>query len=160
MAKSRVLTGPRAILFIGSQKVGMFTNVTWSIRQEKIPTFTLGRFNPQEVVTTAQEAVQMSLSGYRVVGAGPYKVLHASMLKDLLNENDFNISIVDRGSDSGNNTIFMAKGCRVTGWSSGVAARTISDVRCDVVGLIGEDEEGIARGGDDDTGASNIGDGA
>lgn len=154
MAKSDVLTGARAKVRIYNKQnkpvtIGLFNNCSWSIRQEKQPIFILGRYNPTEITPTTQEAVQMTLTGFRVVGKGPYAVMNATLLKDLLNEQDFTVEIVDRRNPQV--PIFQAKGCRVTGWSSGVAARGISDVRIDVVGIVATDETGVADNGDDDT---------
>lgn len=157
MARAKILTGARAKVLINGQLVGLFSQCTWSIRQGKDPAFILGRYNPAEITPTTQEAVQLSLSGYRVVDAGPYKVANATLLKNLLNEEDFSIAILDRQT---NKTIFTAVGCRVQGWSSGVAARGVSDIRIDVTGIRGEDEFGTAQGGDDEGGsASNLDDG-
>jgi hypothetical protein len=75
-----------------------------------------------------------------------------------LEEEDFSVAIVDRQTGE---TLFQADGCRVTGWSSGVAARGVSDIRIDIIGLKGEDEYGISQGGDDETqSAANLTDGA
>lgn len=157
MARAKILTGARAKVLINGQLVGLFSQCTWSIRQGKEPAFILGRYNPAEIVPTTQEPVQLSLSGYRVVDAGPYKVANATLLKNLLTEEDFAISVLDRQT---NKTIFTAVGCRVQGWSSGVAARGVSDIRIDVTGIRGEDEFGTAQGGDDEgNSASNIDDG-
>lgn len=157
MALSQVFTGARAIVRIYDETtnrpvaIGLFNNVTWSIRQEKVPIFILGRYNPAEITPTAQEAVNLTLTGFRVVGLGPYAVMNATMLKNLLFENDFTLDIIDRRNPS--IPIFTSLGNRITGWSSGAAARGISDVRLDVLGIVGYDEFGAAQGGDDDTGA-------
>ena len=99
----------------------------------------------------------MTLNGYRVVDAGPYAVANATLLKNLLNETDFNVDIIDRQSGK---TVFSASGCRVTGWSSGVAARGVSDIRIEVVGMLGQDEFGVAQGRDDESAtAANLTDG-
>jgi len=158
MAKAKVLTGARAKVLINGNLVGLFANCTWSIRQDKQPLFILGRYNPAEITPTSQEPVSLSLTGYRVVDSGPYKVANATLLKNLLQEEDFSVAILDRQTGK---RIFTAVGCRVTGWSSGVASRGVSDIRIDVIGIRGEDEFGTAAGGDDDSGsASNIDDGA
>ena len=157
MARAKILTGARAKVLVNGALVGLFSQCSWSIRQGKDPAFILGRFNPAEITPTTQEAVTLSLSGYRVVDAGPYKVANATLLKNLLNEEDFSIAILDRQT---NKTIFTAVGCRVQGWSSGVAARGVSDIRIDVIGIRGEDEFGTAQGGDDEgNSASNLDDG-
>lgn len=158
MALSQILTGARAKVLINGTAIGLFSNASWSIRQEKQPAFILGRYNPAEIVPTTQEPVQMTLTGYRVVNAGPYQVADATLLKNLLLEQDFSVTIIDRQTGE---TVFTAVGCRVQGWSSGVAARGISDLRIEVIGIRGEDEYGLATGGDDDTStAANLDDGA
>jgi hypothetical protein len=157
MAKAKILTGARAKVLVNGNPVGLFSQCTWSIRQGKDPAFILGRYNPAEIIPTTQEPVQLSLTGYRVVDAGPYKVANATLLKNLLSEEDFSIAILDRQT---NKTIFTAVGCRVQGWSSGVAARGVSDIRIDIIGIRGEDEFGIRDGGDDEGGSSaNLDDG-
>lgn len=156
--QAKIFTGARAVLKINGKTVGLFSNCSWSIRQGKEPAFILGRYNPAEITPTSQEPVRMSLTGYRVVDAGPYAVASATLLKNLLTEEDFSIAIFDRQT---NKFIFTADGCRVEGWSSGAAARGVSDLRVDVIGLKGEDEFGTASGGDDEaTGASSLLDGA
>lgn len=139
MGKPNIFTGARALIYCGESTaaIGLFANCSWSIRQDKAPAYILGRFNPAEITSTSQEPVQMSLTGYRVLGSGPYTV-GAKHLKDLLSaDEDFRVQVVDRRTGK---TVFIAQGCRVAGWSSGVAARGVSDVRIDVIGLIGHDE--------------------
>lgn len=157
MAKSQVLTGARAKIMINGNVVGLFTNCSWSIRQGKEPLFIVGRHGPAEITPTSQEAVTLDLSGYRIVDAGPYKVANATMLKNLLNEEDFSVAILDRQTGK---FIFQAVGCRTTGFSSGVSAKGISDLRISVVGLKADDETTLAAGGDaEDPSAANIDDG-
>lgn len=157
MAQAKIFTGARAQLIINGKTVGLFSNCSWSIRQGKDPAYILGRYHPAEITPTSQEPVRMSLTGYRVVDAGPYAVASATMLRDLLTENDFSIAVRDRQTTK---IVFKADGCRVEGWSSGAASRGVSDLRVDVIGIKGEDEFGTAAGGDDDASASNLLDGA
>lgn len=156
MATSPVVTGARAKVRIydsvtGKPKViGLVSNCTWSIRQDKTPIFILGRYNPASIVSTAQEAVSLRLTGFRIYGLGPYVTMNATKLMDLLNENDFTVDIIDRKNPSV--ALFTAVGCLVQGWSSGVNSRGISDISVDVIGQTGWDES-TPSGGDDDTGA-------
>lgn len=136
MAKAKILTGARATVKVGNSAVALFSNVSWSVRQDKSPAFILGAFGPVEITPTAQEPVSVSLSGYRIVDSGPY-TLNATKLEGLLREEDFQIVITDR--DTGK-AIFTAIGCRMTGWSSGVSARGVSDIRMDALGLKAWDE--------------------
>lgn len=163
MARSQVLTGSRAKVLIQHSKkgmvvVGLFANCTWSVRQDKVPIYILGRYNPAEIAPTSQEPVTLSLTGYRVVDAGPYQVANATMLKELLEEEDFSVQVLDRQTKK---VIFQADGCRITGWSSGVAARGVSDIRLDIIGLKAKDEYVDAQQGDDDeASAASLTDGA
>jgi hypothetical protein len=158
MARSQILTGARAKVLINGTTVGLFTNCSWSIRQDKQPAFILGRHSPAEITPTAQEAVSLTLTGYRVVDAGPYKVANATLLKNLLEEEDFTVTVLDRQTGK---VIFSALGCRVLGWSSGVASRGLSDVSINILGLLGQDEYGESQGGDGESNtASNLDDGA
>ena len=134
---SKILTGARAQIMINSTVVGLFSNCSWSIRQQKVPAYILGRFSPGEIVSTSQEPVEMRLTGFRVVGAGPYAVAGAQHLKDLLHEADFSVQVMDRQTGQ---VIFSAQGCKVQGWNSGVQARGVSDLTVDIIGMIGEDE--------------------
>jgi hypothetical protein len=164
MAKAKILTGARALIRVKGVAVGLFSQCNWSIGQDKQPAYILGRFNPAEITPTGQDAVSMRLSGYRVVGLGPYDLAQsggqgmATKLVNLLNEEDFTVEVLDRvaGTDGKPRVIFKAFGCRVRGWSSGVAARGVSDISLDVVGLKGGDESQNSDA--DDRGAPNLDD--
>lgn len=175
MSVSQILTGARALLAVNGKSIGLFSNCSWSIRQDKVPQFILGRYNPAEITPTAQEAVSLTLTGYRVIAvqgqppASPYQLGATgqnadgspvngitTLLQDLLNEEDVTVTIQDRQTGK---TIFTATGCRPTGWSSGVAAKGVSDIRIELVGVVAYDES--SPSGDDDTpSAANITDGA
>ena len=158
MAKAKILTGARAKVLINGNVVGLFSNCTWSLNQEKVAQFILGRFSPAEITPTSQEAVSVTLRGYRVVDSGPYKVANATLLKNLLQEEDFSVVILDRQTGK---SIFTAVGCRVLGWSSGVAAKGVSDIELRILGLRAEDEFGTAQGGDNESAsAANLDDGS
>lgn len=150
MSQAKILTGARAIVYIKDKVVGLFSQCNWSVGQDKQPAYILGRFNPAEITPTSQDPVSLRLTGYRVIDNGPYVVANATALAGLLNENDFTVKIQDRQSGK---VIFTAMGCRVRGWSSGVAARGVSDISLDVVGLYGYDE---SRKDDSDPGAPNL----
>lgn len=142
---------------IGANLVGLFNSATWSIRQTKEPLFVLGRYSPAEITPTAQEAVTIDLVGYRIVNAGPYQVAGATKLINLLTEEDFTVTVLDRQTGE---AIFTAQGCRVQGWSSGTVQRGVSDIRLSVIGLIGWDESSNPNGDNESSNASSLTDGA
>jgi hypothetical protein len=159
MAKSQILTGARAkVQIVKNGKavtVGLFANCSWSVNQEKVPAYILGRYSPAEITPTSQEPVRMSLTGYRVVDKGPYDIGVATKLIDLLQEEDFGVQVIDRQTGK---QIFKAEGCRVTGWSSGVASRGVSDLRIDVIGMIGFDEFSEKTGDNESATAAKLDD--
>lgn len=146
-AKNRVMTGARALVYMGENLVGMFSSCNWSVMQEKVPIYILGRFNPAEITPTAQEPIRLSLTGFRQINKGPYAVAKATMLKDLIDEGDFTVKVFDRQTQQ---DIFTAFECRVVGWRSGVSARAVTDVQIDVIGIKGGDEAVAAADGFDD----------
>ena len=151
-----VFTGARAIIYINGQNVGLFSNCSWSVRQQKVPAFILGRYNPADIIPISQEPVEMRLTGFRVVGAGPYQVAGATHLQDLLqNESYFQVVVVDRRTGA---KVFTANECRVQGWNSGVQARGVSDITLDIIGVSGWDESVTDDG--DSNGAANLTDGS
>ena len=149
--KAKILTGPRAVVFIGEKQVGMFSSITWSASQEKFSAFILGRFNAAELTPVGQEPIRASLTGYRIMDAGPYAVANATHLADLLNENDFILKIQDRQTGK---IIVTITECKVTNWSSGINARSVSDIRIDVMGLRIFDESDPSGNKSDDTNGS------
>lgn len=157
MSVAKIMSGARAKLLINGKVVGLFANCSYSVRQDKVPAFILGKYGPAEITPTSQEAVTMDLRGYRVVDAGPHAVANVTMLKNLLTEEDFSIAVVDRQTGK---TIFSAVGCRATGFSSGFAAKSVSDLSISIIGLKADDEYTLAQGGDGEPGSSELTDGS
>ena len=152
-----IMTGARAIVQINEQTVGLFANCSWSLRQDKVPIYILGRYNPAELTAASQEPVSISLTGYRSVdykgiGSDPKNSLMVTPLDELLNEGDFSVSVFDRQS---NKLIFKAYNCKVIGYSSGVSARGISDMRLDIIGIKAS-EENTDSLSDDEKSATNL----
>jgi hypothetical protein len=157
MAQSQIFTGARAKLLINGKAVGLFANCNWSVRQEKVPAFILGAYAPVEITQTTQEAITMDLRGYRVVDSGPYAVANVTMLKNLLTEEDFSVAITDRQTGK---MILLVQGCKATGFSSGAASKSVSDISVSILGLRADDEYTLSQGGDGEPGASTLTDGS
>ncbi len=103
------------------------------------PIYILGRYNAAELVYTSLDVITVTLSGFRVVGNGPYEIGNVPQLQDLMNNNDFSLSVVDRQTGE---TITVVTGCRVASWSSGTASRSVSDLTVTVNGTVLSDESG------------------
>lgn len=135
--KAKTMHGARAQLMIDGVIIGIFTNVSYGVTYDANPIYTLGAFSAQEIVLTGMEPIGISASGFRVVDNGPYAVASFARLQDLLNNEDFTISLFDRQSGK---HIMTTVGCRAVRWSTTVAARGIQDLQVEFQGLVLSDE--------------------
>lgn len=141
------MTGARAQLIVadpttGQGKViGIFNNVSWGLAYDAQPIYVLGRYSPAETVYTAQEAVNVSATGWRAVGAGPHVSAKVPNLADLMNHEYMELAIFDRQSPAGS-PIMIAKihSVRPTGYSTSLAARGAQEVTVSFIGLLVDDE--------------------
>jgi len=163
---TKVLTGGRAKIYVQNQLVGIFETCTYNVNIGTEPIHILGRYSPSEITPTSYEAVTLSCSGFRVVGAGPQTgsasannagVGEAStagpavpMLQDLLNFDSVTLAVVDRQTGV---TILTAIGCVPTGYSGNHNARATSRVTINYTGLRISDESGPQ---DEGSGATNL----
>ena len=137
---SKIMTGARAVVFFGDKPVAIFTNVAVSSRQEKVPAFVLGRYSPLEQTPTAQDPISLSLTGWRVFGKGPFKQ-GVTLVKGLMAEGTFDVKVFDRQNFSSSRPMLTVRQCRIVQWATGFAARSQSDLRLEVSGLVVEDED-------------------
>ena len=85
MAKSaKVFHGARAKVFVKPtengtpQLVGIFDSCSYSVNIGAEAIHILGRFSPDEITQTSYEAVQVSCSGFRIIGNGAKRCLPAT----------------------------------------------------------------------------------
>jgi hypothetical protein len=156
---TKVLTGARAKIYVNNVLIGIFETCTYNMSIGTEPIHLLGRYSAAEITPTSYEAVTLSCSGFRVIGAGPYggspSAVNPSgqpgesgnplngpsvyMLQDLLNLTGVTIAIVDR--QTGVN-ILTAMGCVATGYNGNHNARATSRITINYTGLVLSDESG------------------
>lgn len=156
MSKSQVFNGARALLMINNKAMGFFNNISWSVRQEKIPAFAIGSHSPRELTPVSQEAIQVNLAGFRVVGGSPTKVGFAKLQELLSDDVEISVIVQDRRSKDGSAYVFEVESCKVLENSGGVAAKGISDFRLTVIGLRYGDESVKASNNTDNAGTMSI----
>ena len=135
----QIVHGARAQLIVNGKIVGVFTSCQWGVNYDAVPNFILGRYSPAEITYTGQEAISVTATGFRVVNNGAYVAAGLPMLQDLMTAQDIALAIYDRQTGL---QIFTVVGVRPTGYSSGTAARSISDFTVNYLGLRAEDESG------------------
>lgn len=147
---SKVLHGARACLWMGTTPIGIFGSCSWQIAYDVSPAWLLGRYSAGELVYTGAEVVNLSMTGFRVVGHGPFSVADKASgarmvprLQDLMTYEDITVTIHDRAEpDPEKSLIMTVKNVKPSGVNSSVAARSLSEVSINAVGLNFGDEEG------------------
>jgi len=136
---AKVLTGPRAVVSVDNQVVGLYESCTYGANIGTEPIHLLGRFGPDEITPTSYEAVTINCSGFRVVDQGVHRLPKMPKLQDLLNLGPVTISIRDRQTGE---LIMTAIGCIPNSYNTGVNARATSRIQVTYIGLKVTDEDG------------------
>jgi len=150
MSQQKILHGSRAQLQVNGRTIGLFSQVSYGVQYDATPSYVLGRFSPAEITYTGQEAISVTATGFRVVDNGPHAVASVPKLQELLNHEDITLAIYDRQT---NKLIMSVVGCRPTGFSTGVATRSVADVTVNFLGLRLSDESGESN---ESSGASDL----
>lgn len=135
----KTVTGARAKVFVDNQLVGIFENCSVSSSLGTEPIHLLGRFGPDEIAITSQEAVAVNCSGFRVVGAGIHTLPKYPKVQDLLNFEPFTITVVDRQTGKTMSTIL---GCVPNTNNTNFNARATTRVTINYIGILASDESG------------------
>lgn len=136
---SKVMTGARAKVYVDNQLVGIFESCTYNVNIGVEPIHLLGRFSPDEITPTSYEAVTLSCSGFKVVGAGVHTLPKVPKLQDLLTLEAVTITVVDRQTGA---AVLTAIGCVANTNSGGWNAKATSRVTINYTGLRISDESG------------------
>jgi hypothetical protein len=149
IAKS--IVGARLKLYINGQLAGIFGSVDVAVSYGIDPVSILGRYDTAELVYTSMAPVTLNATGFRVSGNGPYEIANVPQLQELLNDQDFGVSVVDRQNPS--ITIMQVSGVRATGFSQDAGSRGLMGLTVNFIGIGFSDESG-SQG---DTGAVTFG---
>ena len=102
MATSPIVTGARALLGVFDPNtgkvriVGIYNNVSYGLSYSAEEAHILGRYSPAAITYTAQNVVNISASGYRVLEHGPHIDGGLPRLQDLLDFEYLEMTIIDR----------------------------------------------------------------
>lgn len=140
---AKVMTGARAQVMIvdpntgEGRVVGIFNNVSYGLTYGAEPIFILGRYSPDEIVYTSQEAVSITCSGWRVVDSGPHATAKVPSLDALMNHEYIELAIFDRQT---NKRIAKIHSVRPTSYNTTLANRQPEEVSITFLGLLVDDE--------------------
>jgi hypothetical protein len=129
--------GARAQVIINNKIVGLFTTCSYGMAYDLATVAILGRFGPAELVYVGQEAVNISCSGYRVVGHGPHVDGQMPAVQNLMTAGYVEFVILDRQTGQRIARIHSAK---ATNWSMNVSAKSPMDFSMSFTGMLASDE--------------------
>jgi hypothetical protein len=133
LGQSPIFHGAKAKVFVDNKLIGVFTSVQYSKAYGLHVAHILGRHSPAAMTYTHQEAISISMTGFRVIDAGPYRLGLVPELENLMKHPGVNIQVEDRTNPQ--NPKIVVRGVLYgTNFSTGVNARSISDVT--VTGLM------------------------
>lgn len=144
MTAPKVMSGARAKFGVvdpatgQAQYLGIFNNVSYGLTYDAQPAYILGRYSPAEIDYTAQEPVNITASGWRVINHGPQVDGKVPNLRDLLNHEYLTLTIVDRQNPNVNMATF--RNVRPTGYSTTISARNLEEITVTFVGIFVDDE--------------------
>lgn len=118
--------------------VGIFNSVSYGLTYDAQPVYILGRFSPAEIDYTAQEPVNITCSGWRVVDHGAHVEGGVPKLQDLLNHEYLTLTVVDRQNPTRNIATF--RNVRPTGYSTTISARNLEEITVTFMGIFVDDE--------------------
>jgi len=141
---NKVMHGARAIIAIGGRSIGIFSQVSYSLVYDVSPVFILGRLGPAELGYTAQEAVSVSCSGWRVLDSGPHARTGGNVpfVNNLLTQDDVTITIYDRVTAK---PIMTVVGCKCQGYSTSISHRQMQEITVNFIGLSISDESPVSN---------------
>jgi hypothetical protein len=145
MANAKVVTGARCSVAIfdpatnTSTIVGIFNNVSYGLTYTADPIYVLGSTGPVETVYTSQDAVHVSASGWRVVGAGAHISAKLPKLQELLTSDYISLTIYDRLSDA-TKPIAKISQVRALSYNTTLSNRSASEISVNFIGIHVSDE--------------------
>lgn len=134
-------------------EVGIFNSVSYSIGITVIPIEVLGNLLPVELVQTGQDPIQLTCSGFRALGAGPYFEKKVPTVSELLRYDGITLMILDRIAAAGSEPTIKIKGAKCTGYRTTHNAKGVSDLEITYMGIVATDETANANA-QTDVGAS------
>lgn len=162
-AASKIMTGARAVFYIGNKPIGFFSSCDWSYTVDVQPAYVLGRYSVAETTYTSAAPVTVRCAGFRAFdgkdGAdslGPHQSVGAAKLvptlNDLLDAQSVDIVITDRQTKE---IVMKVVNAKSTGYNTSLRAREQQTMSFEFMGMRvttgAENEENLSEG----SGATN-----
>ena len=136
-----VLSGARAKLGVydgtSVDYIGIFSDCSYGVTYDVQPAWILGRYSAASLDYTAQEVVDVTAHGFRIVSHGWFADARFPTLADLMTANYMTLSVLDRQT---NVEVARIDFVRPLGATGGFSARQLSTSRHTYQGILVSDE--------------------
>lgn len=132
MAAPTVMTGARAKVYIGGKLVGIFNSVAYGLSYDVLPAYVLGRYDAASTDYTGQEVINITASGWRVIGNGPMAAGQMPSLGELMTHQEIEFQVFDRHAPA--KPICKITGVRPVSYNTSINARSLSELQMTFVG--------------------------
>lgn len=138
---SKVLHGARVQLMVGDENganvVGIFTSCSYGMSYSTQPIYVMGANAPVEILQTAQEAIRVTATGWKVLDNGPHVSAKLPRLQDILTSGYIVLKLWDRET---NREIMTVTDVKVVGFDGGFHQSNPSDITVTFMGRLLSDE--------------------
>jgi hypothetical protein len=111
--------------------IGIYASVDYALIYSTEPAFTLGRFSAAANDYVSQEIINLTCSGFRVIGSSAFVVSGLPQLQNLLLSDYIQLALIDRQSElKGAADARMGKffSVRCTGFNTGANAKSLQQM--------------------------------
>lgn len=141
-----VLSGPRCRVAIIdpsngiARYFGIYESINYGLSLDTQTPFILGRWTAASIDYTAVEPIQITCTGWRVVDHGPFTDGGMPRTQDLLTAQYLQLILTDRKTGK---SVGVISDVRATSFSTGVAARQLSQLTVTYIGLMLSSDESV-----------------
>lgn len=142
---SKIMTGARALIYVGGKAIGFFSSCDWSYQTRVEPAYILGRYSVAELTYVDAEPVTVRCAGFRALSDdegtknnGPHQILPDSQkglvptLNQLIDAPSVDIVIYDRQNPD--KAIMRVVEAKAVSYSTSLRAREQETISIDFMG--------------------------
>ena len=136
---SKVVNGARTKIII-DDKVVAVSSISFNISNDVQPVVICGNPGPVELNYVGVAPVSGSITGWRIIGHGPFEETKYCRPENILNQPSVTLQVFDRQTGR---PIAKIREVKITSWGTGYTARQQSEFTCHFMGLMYDDETTI-----------------
>jgi hypothetical protein len=140
---SAIMTGARALIYVGGKAIGFFSSCDWAYQVRVEPAYILGRYSVAELTYVDAEPVTVRCAGFRALSTnqttgnnGPHQAVQGGSLvptlAELINAPTVDIEIYDRANP--NKLIMRVVDAKAQDYTTSLRAREQETISISFIG--------------------------